>query len=82
MSKESIYVNLEHIISTYIHGVKFEPNNDLMGDPVFLSAHEMADLFLSIEKEFSIDLNDIVTNINTFSFNAIAEKIIDLYETN
>ena len=71
MNKELILEKLCNIISMYISETKFHFDNDIMGYPIFLPAHEMADLFLCIEKEFAVDLNDLIVNLNVFSLNAI-----------
>lgn len=78
MQNESITARLEHIISMYTNGRKAEPDIDLMAKPISLPPHDMASLFLDIETEFGIDLNQLVPDLNVFSPNGLAEKIGDL----
>lgn len=39
----------------------------------------MAAMFLDIEKEFSVNLDELISGLDLFSLNEIAAKIRDIY---
>lgn len=80
MNKELILEKIEQIVYIYTNGEKTDPYIDLMAKPVSLPPHDMAALFLDIEKEFSVDLNKLVPYLEVYSKNKIVERIADLYE--
>lgn len=77
MNRDSALKRLMQLISVYADDRGIDNSADLMGYPVNLPPHEMAALFLDIEKEFSVDLNQLLPELELFSVNEIAEKISD-----
>ncbi|WP_041703695.1 hypothetical protein [Lachnoclostridium phytofermentans] len=75
MKKDLISERLEQIICIYTNCRKIEPDIDLLAKPISLPPHDMAALFLDIEKEFGIDLNKLVPDLAIFTPSLIAKKI-------
>lgn len=78
MSKELVLDKLYQIISAYTCIAKPDSNSDMMAKPLSFRPHEMAAFFLEIEKEFAIDLNELMPKLKLFSLKAIAEEIFEL----
>lgn len=64
---------LDAIISVYVK--EYDAEKDLMAEPVYLEAFNMAALFLDIQKEFQIDLNQLIPKLNLFTRNEILAQI-------
>lgn len=79
MDNDLIMKRLNSIVSLYSGGRKTDPGGDLMGEPVSLSPYNMAALFLDIEKEFSLNLDELISGLDLFSPTEIAAKIEDIY---
>lgn len=80
MKKEMIREKLDNIIDSYAYGNKVEVDADLMAKPVSLPSYDMAALFLEIEREFSVDLDQLVPVLEVYSPNQIAGKVMELCE--
>lgn len=78
ISKTTVVEKLEQLIKSYIDETEFSLSDDIMGKPLFLSAHELASFFLEIEETFSVDLNKLLPNLDMFSLDSIAELIVTL----
>lgn len=78
MDKELVLERLDRLIYPYNGGMKAEPGRDLMAGPASLPPYSMAALFLDIEKEFSLDLDELVPGLEMFSPNELADKIMAL----
>ncbi|MGI6189651.1 MAG: hypothetical protein ACOYI1_07985 [Caldicoprobacteraceae bacterium] len=79
MGYDLIFEKLNKIVSLYIGDRKVDPDRDLMGQPVALAPYNMAALFLDIEKEFSVSLDELISGLDLFSLNEISAKIKDIY---
>lgn len=69
---------LDRLICNYTGSLDIEQDMDLMAKPISLPPHSMVALFLDIEKEFSISLNELVPTLNMFSPKEISERIIQV----
>ncbi len=71
-------IKLNCLISVYTGGAAVAPERDLMASPACLPPYNMAALFLDIEKEFSISLNELVPKLDVFSPNRILQELMGL----
>jgi len=81
MSKETILKKLEPLLGIYAKEFFVNYDSDIMESPLSLSACDSAAFFLDVERELTIDLNELIPCLSIFSLNAIADRIIELYET-
>lgn len=81
MDYNLILKKLNNIVSLYAGNRKVDPDRDLMAQPLALAPYSMAALFLDIEKEFSVDLDELISGLGLFSLNEIAAKIKDIYSS-
>ena len=80
MNKEFVFERLKQLIIVYTYPTLPERNSDIMGNPCFMPAHDAAAFFIDIEKEFSIDLNELLPFLKTFSMDDIAERVSNYYD--
>lgn len=80
MDNDLILKKLNNIVSLYIGDRKVDPDRDLMAQPAALAPYSMAALFLDVEKEFSVNLDELISGLDLFSPNEIAAKIKDIYK--
>lgn len=78
MEKSFIVERLNHLIGSYTDINKIEPGRDLMGEPASLPTYDMAALFLDVEREFDVNLNELIPGLGIFSPNEIADRILSL----
>jgi len=52
-----------------------DPDVDLLGYPVFMTARDMAAVFIDIEEEYRIDLNELIQALAVYSMNCITDMV-------
>jgi hypothetical protein len=82
MNKEIVFRKLEEFLSTYTAVSPIENNIDIMGEPLLLSERDAASFFLDVEKEFKVDLNELIPNLIVYSLEDIANKLLALCNEN
>jgi len=81
MKKETVLKKLEILLSVYTKESSFDCDGDIMARPLLLSPYDAAAYFLDIEREYAVDLNDVIPCLTVYSLNNIADKIIELCAT-
>lgn len=82
MEKDIVMKKLAEIVGEYsVKNIGYY-GKDLMDKPAPIPPYDMAALFVDIEKEFDIDLNDLIPKLEVYSVEKIAESIMDANRQN
>lgn len=74
------YINnkLRLIVSKYTLIEALDTNTPLTSSPYFMEARSLAAIFLEIEKEFNVDLDEVFDRDIDYSINSIASAVFSL----
>jgi hypothetical protein len=78
MDREIVVKKLEELLSAYSATSLMQNGSDIMSAPLLLSEREAASFFLDVEKEFKVDLNELIPDLFVYSIDAVANKLLEL----
>jgi hypothetical protein len=82
MNKEIVLMRLKELLSAYTAESPIEQSNDTMTEPMSLSECDAASFFLDVEKEYKVQLDELIPDLIVYSLDAIAGNLIKLCKVN
>jgi hypothetical protein len=82
MNRELFLLKLEELLRIYTAVSTIPHSNDIMSEPLLLSERDTASFFLDVEKEYKIDLNELIPDLIVYSLDTIADKLSALCRDN